>query len=55
VRRFNRTRNTGTSFGWHLFRFYGVRNQDCRAVHDQAIYGDCSDTRYSEMPALHLA
>jgi cytochrome c oxidase cbb3-type subunit 3 len=30
---------------------YGVRNQDCPAVHDQALYGDCPDTRYSEMPA----
>src|SRR5688572_14003212 len=26
---------------------YGVRNQDCPAVHDQALYGDCPDTRYS--------
>jgi cytochrome c oxidase cbb3-type subunit 3 len=31
---------------------YGVRNQDCPAVHDQALYGDCPDTRYSEMPAF---
>jgi cytochrome c oxidase cbb3-type subunit 3 len=31
---------------------YGVRNQDCPAVKDQAIYGDCPDTRYSEMPAF---
>ena len=30
---------------------YGVRNQDCPAVHDQALYGDCPDTRYSEMPS----
>ena len=30
---------------------YGVRNQDCPAVRDQALYGDCPDTRYSEMPA----
>jgi cytochrome c oxidase cbb3-type subunit 3 len=29
---------------------YGVRNQDCPAVTDQAQYGDCPDTRYSEMP-----
>ena len=33
---------------------YGVRNQDCPAVHDQAIYGDCPDTRYSEMPAFAM-
>jgi len=31
---------------------YGVRNQDCPAVHAQALYGDCPDTRYSEMPAF---
>jgi cytochrome c oxidase cbb3-type subunit 3 len=31
---------------------YGVRNQECPAVHDQALYGDCPDTRYSEMPAF---
>jgi cytochrome c oxidase cbb3-type subunit 3 len=31
---------------------YGVRNQDCPVVHDQALYGDCPDTRYSEMPAF---
>jgi cytochrome c oxidase cbb3-type subunit 3 len=31
---------------------YGVRNQDCPAVHDQALYGDCPDTRYSEMPGF---
>jgi cytochrome c oxidase cbb3-type subunit 3 len=30
---------------------YGVRNQDCPAVTDQAQYGDCPDTRYSEMPS----
>ena len=30
---------------------YGVRNQNCPAVRDQALYGDCPDTRYSEMPA----
>jgi cytochrome c oxidase cbb3-type subunit 3 len=30
---------------------YGMRNQDCPAVRDQALYGDCPDTRYSEMPA----
>jgi cytochrome c oxidase cbb3-type subunit 3 len=29
---------------------YGVRNQDCPAVTSQAQYGDCPDTRYSEMP-----
>lgn len=29
---------------------YGVRNQDCPAVASQAQYGDCPDTRYSEMP-----
>jgi cytochrome c oxidase cbb3-type subunit 3 len=33
---------------------YGVRNQDCPAVHDQALYGDCPDTRYSEMPAFAM-
>jgi cytochrome c oxidase cbb3-type subunit 3 len=33
---------------------YGVRNQDCPAVHDQAVYGDCPDTRYSEMPAFAM-
>src|SRR5688572_15274133 len=33
---------------------YGVRNQDCPAVHDQALYGDCPDTRYSEMPAYAM-
>lgn len=31
---------------------YGVRNQDCPAVTSQAQYGDCPDTRYSEMPAF---
>jgi cytochrome c oxidase cbb3-type subunit 3 len=31
---------------------YGVRNQDCPAVTSQAIYGDCPDTRYSEMPGF---
>lgn len=30
---------------------YGVRNQDCPAVTSQALYGDCPDTRYSEMPS----
>jgi cytochrome c oxidase cbb3-type subunit 3 len=30
---------------------YGIRNQDCPAVASQAQYGDCPDTRYSEMPA----
>jgi cytochrome c oxidase cbb3-type subunit 3 len=30
---------------------YGVRNQDCPAVTAQAQYGDCPDTRYSEMPS----
>jgi cytochrome c oxidase cbb3-type subunit 3 len=29
---------------------YGVRNQDCPAVTAMAQYGDCPDTRYSEMP-----
>jgi cytochrome c oxidase cbb3-type subunit 3 len=29
---------------------YGVRNQDCPAVTALAQYGDCPDTRYSEMP-----
>ena len=29
---------------------YGIRNQDCPAVTSQALYGDCPDTRYSEMP-----
>jgi cytochrome c oxidase cbb3-type subunit 3 len=29
---------------------YGVRNQDCPAVTSMAQYGDCPDTRYSEMP-----
>jgi cytochrome c oxidase cbb3-type subunit 3 len=29
---------------------YGIRNQDCPAVTSQAEYGDCPDTRYSEMP-----
>ncbi|HLF12187.1 MAG TPA: c-type cytochrome [Gammaproteobacteria bacterium] len=29
---------------------YGVRNNDCPAVADQAQYGGCPDTRYSEMP-----
>ena len=33
---------------------YGVRNQDCPAVQDQALYGDCPDTRYSEMPAFAM-
>ena len=31
---------------------YGIRNQDCPAVTAQARYGDCPDTRYSEMPAF---
>jgi cytochrome c oxidase cbb3-type subunit 3 len=31
---------------------YGVRNQDCPKVADQAQYGDCPDTRYSEMPGF---
>jgi len=31
---------------------YGVRNQDCPAVTSQAQYGDCPDTRYSEMPGF---
>ena len=29
---------------------YGIRNQDCSAVTALAQYGDCPDTRYSEMP-----
>lgn len=29
---------------------YGIRNQDCPAVTALAQYGDCPDTRYSEMP-----
>ena len=29
---------------------YGIRNQECPAVADKAQYGDCPDTRYSEMP-----
>jgi cytochrome c oxidase cbb3-type subunit III len=31
---------------------YGVRNQDCPAVTALAQYGDCPDTRYSEMPGF---
>ena len=29
---------------------HGVRNNDCPAIADQAQYGGCPDTRYSEMP-----
>ncbi len=31
---------------------YGIRNQDCAAVTALAQYGDCPDTRYSEMPGF---
>jgi cytochrome c oxidase cbb3-type subunit III len=31
---------------------YGIRNQDCPAVTALAPYGDCPDTRYSEMPGF---
>lgn len=31
---------------------YGIRNQDCPAVTALAQYGDCPDTRYSEMPGF---
>jgi cytochrome c oxidase cbb3-type subunit 3 len=31
---------------------YGIRNQDCPAVTALAEYGDCPDTRYSEMPGF---
>jgi cytochrome c oxidase cbb3-type subunit 3 len=31
---------------------YGIRNQDCPAITAMARYGDCPDTRYSEMPAF---
>lgn len=34
---------------------YGVRNQDCPAVTAMAQYGDCPDTRYSEMPGYGAA
>jgi cytochrome c oxidase cbb3-type subunit 3 len=31
---------------------YGIRNQDCPLVTALAQYGDCPDTRYSEMPGF---
>lgn len=31
---------------------YGIRNQDCPGLENLAAYGDCPDTRYSEMPAF---
>ncbi len=31
---------------------YGIRNQDCPSVTALAQYGDCPDTRYSEMPGF---
>lgn len=31
---------------------YGIRNQDCPGLRNLAAYGDCPDTRYSEMPAF---
>ena len=31
---------------------YGIRNQECPAVTSLAQYGDCPDTRYSEMPGF---
>jgi len=31
---------------------YGIRNQDCPATTALAQYGDCPDTRYSEMPGF---
>lgn len=30
---------------------HGIRNTDCPLIADQALYGSCPDTRYSEMPA----
>ncbi|HEY8518532.1 MAG TPA: c-type cytochrome [Gammaproteobacteria bacterium] len=29
---------------------HGIRNQNCPLIADQALYGGCPDTRYSEMP-----
>ncbi len=47
---FEETNDVGPVMEIEQTILYGVRNQDCPAVTALAQYGDCPDTRYSEMP-----